>query len=309
MDCPNFLCINTLVAACLAAIVLSSCAQPEPPAAQAEQQATATPFSMQVAWEVSDGIRRPESAAYDPVSGALYVSNMGGDARAKDANSYIARIAIDGSSVDSTWVTGLNAPKGVDIGTGKLFVADIDHLVEIDIASAQITARYPAEGATFLNDVTVAPDGSVYVSDMEQASIWRLADGQFTKWLEGDAIRSPNGLYAEAERLLIVANGTAIENPGSNRYMMAISYADKSVTPLRDEVGIGSLDAIEPDGQGGYILSDWAAGKVLYYTPAAGASEILTVSQGTADLEYVASQRMVYLPVMMSDKVIAYQVP
>ena len=286
-------------------LLAAGCQPQEPPPAQAEE----APFSLQVVWELTEGIDRPESVAFDATTNALYLSNIVGNGTDKDGNGYIAKVAPDGSSIDSTWVVGLDGPKGVDIGNGKLYAADIDQLVEIDIATAQITARYPAAGALFLNDVSVAPDGAVYVSDMNMATVWRLKDGAFEKWLEGDAIRSPNGLFAEADRLLIAANGTAIENPGSARYLMAISYADKSVTPLRDTVGIGSLDAIEPDGRGGYILSDWGAGKVLHYTVEAGAREILQESQGTADLEYVPAQRMLYLPIMMSDRLVAYSTP
>jgi sugar lactone lactonase YvrE len=281
------------------------CQPQEPPAAQAEQ----APFALQMVWELNEGINRPESIAFDATTNALYLSNIVGNGSEKDGNGYIAKVAPDGSSIDSTWLVGLDGPKGVDIGNGKLFAADIDQLIEIDIATAQITARYPAAGSIFLNDVAVAPDGAVYVSDMNTATVWRLKDGVFDKWLEGDAIRSPNGLFAEADRLLIAANGTAIENPGSARYLMAISYADKSVTPLRDEMGIGSLDAIEPDGMGGYILSDWGAGKVMHYTVEAGAREVLQESQGTADLEYVHAQRMLYLPIMMSDRLVAYSTP
>ncbi len=295
----------------LVCLLAFGCQPQEPPAAQAEETMAPaeTPFALQPVWELSEGINRPESVAYDAGTNALYLSNIVGNGTDKDGNGYIAKVAVDGSSIDSTWVVGLDGPKGVDIGNGKLYAADIDQLVEIDLATAQITARYPAAGAKFLNDVTVAPDGSVYVSDMNTATVWRLSGGSFEKWLEGDAIRSPNGLFAEAGRLLIAANGTAIENPGNARYLMAISYADKSVTPLRDTVGIGGLDAIEPDGKGGYILSDWGAGKVMHYTIEGGAREVLTESQGTADLEYVAAQRMLYLPVMMSDRLVAYSTP
>jgi sugar lactone lactonase YvrE len=292
-------------------LTFASCQPQEPQNAEAVDAVTmpVPAFTLESLWELNEGIHRPESVVYDAGTNALYVSNMVGDARAKNGAGHIAKVGTDGSLVDSAWAVGLNAPKGVDVGNGKLYAADIDVLVEIDLTTAEITGRYPAAGATFLNDVAVGPDGAVFVSDSEQSAVWRLSDGTFEKWIEGDSIRSPNGLLAEADRLLIAANGTTVENPGSARYLMAISYADRSVVPLRDEQGIGGLDAIESDGQGGYILSDWGAGKIFHYTMAGGASEVLTVSQGTADLDYVASQRTVYLPVMMSDRVIAYRVP
>ncbi len=302
--------LNSTLVLCLIGLLMAGCQPQDPQDAGAENVVEEdAPFTLQMAWELTEGVKRPESVVYDPATNALYLSNMDGAAQEKNGTGYIAKVSPDGAMIDSAWVTGLNAPKGVDIGNGKLYTSDIDELVEIDLATATISGRYPAAGAEFLNDVTVAPDGAVYVSDMRLDAVWRLQNGTFEKWLEGAAIRAPNGLLAEADRLLIAANGTDIEQPGNARYLMAISYADKSVTPLRDEQGIGGLDAIEPDGRGGYVLSDWGAGKVFHYTIAGGAMEVLTVSQGTADLDFVASQGMMYLPVMMSDRLIAYSAP
>lgn len=286
---------------------LSACQQDMPAPAQSEPEALTVSQPAQI-WELAEGFNRPESAVYDAGTNALYVSNLSGPATEKNGLGYISKVSLDGDMLEQEWVAGLNSPKGVDAKDGKLYASDIDELVEVDIASGEVLAKYAAEGALFLNDVTVAMDGDVFVSDMNTSRVYRLHDGMLEIWLEGDAIQSPNGLYAEADRLLILANGTGAENAGSMRYVMAIDYETKTVTPVKDEVGIGGLDAIKPDGAGGYYLSDWGAGKLFHFTESGGATELLTVSQGTADLEYLTDSGMMYLPVMMSDRLIAYSV-
>ena len=286
---------------------LAACQQDMPAPAQSEPQTITVSEPAQI-WELAEGLNRPESAVYDAATNALYVSNLSGPANEKNGLGYLSKVSLDGEMLEQEWVSGLNSPKGVDAKDGKLYASDIDELIEVDIASGEVLAKYAAEDALFLNDVTIAANGDVYVSDMNTSRVYRLQDGMLEVWLEGDAISSPNGLYAEADRLLILANGTGAENAGSMRYVMAIDYETKAVTPVKDTEGIGGLDAIKPDGVGGYYLSDWGAGKLFHFTETDGATELLTVSQGTADLEYLIDSGMMYLPVMMSDRLIAYSV-
>ena len=136
----------------------------------------------QQAWQAT-GLDGPESAVLDAAAGVLYVSNVNGEANAADGNGYIAKLSLQGEVQEKEWVTGLNAPKGLALHDGKLFVSDIDELVVIDTASGEVTARHEAPGATFLNDVTAHEDGRVFVSDMMQNQIWKLEGDQFEMWL------------------------------------------------------------------------------------------------------------------------------
>ena len=79
---------------------------------------------------------------------------------------------------DAEWVKGLNAPKGLVLSGDKLYVSDVDQLVEIDVNSGAVTNSFNAEGAQFLNDTAVDADGRVFVSDMLTDSIYVLAGWQ-----------------------------------------------------------------------------------------------------------------------------------
>ena len=81
-------------------------------------------------------MRTPESVYLDEGSGYLYVSQINGNPGEKDGNGRISKLGLDGSVVTADWVTGLNAPKGLRSFAGTLWVADIDEVLAIDIASA-----------------------------------------------------------------------------------------------------------------------------------------------------------------------------
>ena len=61
----------------------------------------------------------------------------------------------------------------------------------IDSATGEVAARHKAPGATFLNDVTAAEDGRVFVSDMMQNQIWKVDGDQFEMWLQDEALENP----------------------------------------------------------------------------------------------------------------------
>src|SRR5690606_21634879 len=59
----------------------------------------------------------------------------------------------------------LHAPKGMAIKGDTLFVADIDTVRMFHRETGAVLGARGVPGATFLNDIAVGPDGTVYVSD------------------------------------------------------------------------------------------------------------------------------------------------
>lgn len=281
---------------------LAAC-QPEAPPVEEPPTVTLTEQ-----WTLTDSLRRPESVVYDPIADMLYVSNIEGSPSEKDGNGFIAKVTTDGQLDDPAWVTGLHAPKGLALSEGLLYVADIDALIAVDPVTGELIARYPAEGAQFLNDVTADADGNVYVSDSRTGTIYRLAGATLEVWVEGPQVQAPNGVYAMPDHLVVAAGDTAAENPGQARSLKTVGYEDQAISPLGSGEPLGGIDAVEPDTRGGFFLSDWGAGTVMHFTPGAGATTLLELTQGTADLTYVAAQERIYLPIMMSDQLVAYQV-
>src|SRR4029079_18676741 len=101
------------------------------------------------------------------------------------------------------WVTGFNAPKGLRASNGTLWVADIDEVVAIDMATAMIKSHTKIPGAQFLNDVAVGDDGTVYVSDTFASRISAIKDGKVSTVASGPDFEYPNGLLFEGGKLVV----------------------------------------------------------------------------------------------------------
>ena len=166
----------------LSILALAACSEPaETPSPEAvidpetvpeaPQPATQTDLpTLEQVW-VTAGLSDPEGVATD--GDILFISNVAGEGNAKDGEGGISRLSLDGAVLDEKWIDGLNAPKGMAVRDGKLFVSDFDAYHVIDIASATIENTYPVEGAGFLNDITVW-QGGVYLSDSGSARIFQI---------------------------------------------------------------------------------------------------------------------------------------
>ena len=260
-------------------------------------------------WEAT-GLETPESALPDGAANVLYVSNVSGGPQDKDGNGFISKLSLDGKVVTLKWVTGLDAPKGLALAAGKLYAADIDRLVEIDVKDGKILNSYPAADAKFLNDVAADAQGRIYVSDMFTNKIWRLANGRFETWLESKDLNAPNGLLVQGDSLIVAAWGVMAEKdkPGVPASLLKVSLGDKSVAPLGDGTKVGNLDGIEPFGTSSYLVTDWVAGALYSIETSGKAVQLLDFNQGSADLAYDAVSKTAYIPLMMDNRLEAYKI-
>ncbi len=262
-----------------------------------------------VLWETT-GLSTPESALPDPTGTFAYVSNINGNPTDKDGNGFIAKVSLkNGTILEPKWATGLDAPKGLALSDGQLFVSDIDRLVEIDTATGEIVASYKAPGAKFLNDVAADDRGHVYVSDSGTSTIWRLTDDRLEKWLDGPELKYPNGLLVQGDKLIVAAWGpTDKDGTPAPANLLEISIPDKTVRDLGDGSPIGNLDGIEPFDATSYLVTDWMAGKLFRIFASGKAEEMLDLNQGSADIAWMPKERLLLIPMMKDDKLVAYRV-
>ncbi|MFN3213892.1 MAG: SMP-30/gluconolactonase/LRE family protein [Henriciella sp.] len=201
---------------------------------------------------VTSGFSAPEGVAVE--GDILYISNVAGEGGAKDGEGWISRLSLQGEILDEKWISGLNAPKGMAVRDGKLFVSDYDAYHVIDIATAQIENTYPVDGAGFLNDITVWQNG-VYLSDSGSARIFQIDVNGYKEWLADDRLGGVNGLTADGERLLIATmdSGSLLETRGA-----------RDLTELA--TGMENADGIAVLDTGGYLVSSWP-GQIWHVTP------------------------------------------
>lgn len=272
--------------------------------------ASADTFSLNPAWQTEKVFQQPESVVYDSQRDLLFVSNVNGEPLKADGNGYISQLSVDGKLIEQHWLTGLDAPKGLALIGDTLYVADINQLVVIDIKHKKIIHRYSVSDAKFLNDVAADAAGNVYVSDMLTNTIHRLSDGKFEPWIHDDALEFPNGLLVEGDKLIVASWGKMTEGfataiPG---HLKTIDIASKKIQSLGSKTPVGNLDGLASDGKGNYLVTDWMIGKLFHIMPSGDSTTLVDLEPGSADLTVLKKQKLVIIPIMMSNDIVAYHI-
>jgi hypothetical protein len=258
-------------------------------------------------WSHNISVSAPESVYFDDEASSIYISNVAGQPDQKDGKGWIQKLTQDGQIVNPEWVKGLNAPKGMRVRAGVLWVTDIDELVSISTKSGLILSVIPIQGAKFLNDVAIdATDGAIYVSDTIGGKIYRLRDGKVEVFAEGDHLESPNGLLLRDGQLIVAAWGLTRDwTTKVKGTVYALDLKSKEKRPIT-RAPTGNLDGLEVDQDGSFLVSDWVAGQVMKIQSDGKVSIFLQGFKGSADIGWIAAKRTLLVPVMGEDRVSAY---
>ncbi len=256
--------------------------------------AKAQTHSLEKIWETDTIFAIPESVLPDLKNNIMYVSLINGSSWENDGIGGIGKLSPNGKNYDSTWITGLNAPKGLGIFKNNLYAADNSEVVVIDINKGVVTKKIPIENASGLNDITVDSKGIVYVSDSRTAKIWRIENNIPTLFL--DDVKGVNGLKAIGNELYIGAGKEFLK-----------ADKNKKLTKIADLPQ--GIDGIEPVGNGDFLLTAWS-GYIFYVTASGTVETLLETHQekmNTADIGYDPEKRIVFVPTFLAKKVVAYK--
>jgi sugar lactone lactonase YvrE len=253
-------------------------------------------------WSTKKEFFIPESAAYDPGTDAFYVSNFDGYNPSQGAGRQaISKVTVQGQVAAPQWVTGLNNPTGLAVWKGRLFAVERGGLVEIDIAAGKIVNRTPLKGAVMPNDVAVADNGDLYVSDSAGNAIYRVVGGQAEAWLKDPAIAAPNGIHILGGKLIVGTNGDGC--------LKSVDLATKGISTLAN-LGQGTIDGIASDRDGNLLVSH-NDGRLFRLSADGRATKILdTTSQrmNLADFAYDPGRNTVVVPTFTDNRVAAFRV-
>ncbi len=254
-------------------------------------------FKLEQTWMTDTVFRTPESVVYDSARNQCYVSNI--NRGAGEGNGFISRISPDGKILDLKWVEGLKGPKGLAIAHNRLYAADIDQLVEIDMDKGIILQRYKAFGSSMLNDAASDGQGNVYVSDSDTSIIYEFHDGSLSQWLN-EGLNHPNGLYVDSSRLLVASDGDS--------ELKSIDMRTKMSTIVTRDIQNG--DGITWAGYPGYwLVSDWAGEIYIIYPDHHKVSLLDTRSEkiNSADITYIPSMNELLVPTFNANRIMAYK--
>jgi DNA-binding beta-propeller fold protein YncE len=264
--------------------------------ATTQAQEAVVKISLEKKWETEAVFKTPESVLYDAVSGNVFVANINGSPTGKDGNGFIARLSPDGIILQPEWVTGLDAPKGMAVFEGRLFVTNITEVVEIDIAGARIVRRIPVNGSMFLNDLAVNEQGELFATDTQYGRIYKIQNGKANSWMEDQLISGANGLYYSKGFLFIGGGGN-------------IMKVDVKTNEMVVEVArTGSVDGLYLTADNRFIFSDWK-GSVFIAKVNGIPEKILDLTRektNIADFGVIPEKNLLLLPTFANHRVICY---
>ncbi len=141
-----------------------------------------------------------EASRYDDRRDEYLVSNLGERGTA-NADGFIARVGPDGAVRELRWIgQGLTDPLGMFLHGDRLYVADINAVRMFDRVTGAPRGGVEVPGSVRLNDLVVAPDGNVYVTDSgsndQPGALWRIDPrGRVSAFAARDpALERPNGI-------------------------------------------------------------------------------------------------------------------
>ncbi|RUW27862.1 ATP/GTP-binding protein [Mesorhizobium sp. M4B.F.Ca.ET.215.01.1.1] len=255
-------------------------------------------------WRAS-GFEQPESALFDAANKRIIVSNIAGNPGEADGNGYLSVLSLDGKLVTRHWTDGMDAPKGMALSGGKLYVADITKVRVVDLASGKLVASIDVPNAVFLNDMTADSAGKVYVSDMLADTIYRI-DGDRPELFVKDALlASPNGIFADGGRLIVASWGKGIKpdfstaEPGG---LLSVDLASKAISPLPGAEKFADLDGVVAIGDSIYATA-YMTGTLYRYKDGGKPEAFTTFKPGSADIG--ADGKTIFVPLMNEGEVAA----
>lgn len=284
------------LAACLG--LISACGNPGKNNTDRAATETGTqepvPTTLTQIWKTDTVFTGSESTLYDPENDIIYVSCGNTESGAKDGDGFIALLNPDGSVKTLKWVTGLDAPKGMALLDGKLYVTDIDAVKIINVEQAAVEKTIPVEGAQFLNDL--ATDGTtIYFSDSRGNVIYSLdPDGTPSAVVDNSA--GTNGLECHGGSLY------ALDKEGLKKYTLPGYEAEVLNTDVKGGDGLVILN------DSTFIASRWAG--EVYYIRGGESTLLLDTKEGksnTADIGFIPEKNLVIVPTFMKNEVAAYE--
>jgi len=263
----------------------------------------------------STGPAHPESLISD--GNFLYATNIGKAfaPAEKDGDGFISKLSLDGKMVTPSITTEkLNGPKGTALIKSVLYVADIDRIVGIDLASGKKVAEVSltSTGTSFANDLTVKDDHTLFVSTTDVGKVFEV--NLKTSQVQPVAdVRGANGIYYDKATNHLYACSFIFENMQGGE-IGVISWQQQK--PVYEKIGDihGAFDGLALLDNHTLIVSDWgamdhAAGFVEKIDLGTKTATKLNwpVMNGPADFYYDAKWKRLFIPELVAGNIVIKQ--
>lgn len=247
--------------------------------------------SLELIWETDTVLTTNESVLIDKTDGTLYVSCISGMPTDKDGTGFISKINVDGQVVELEWAKGIDAPKGMGILEDKLYVTNVDELLQVDLKSGKVTKGFSVPGALFLNDIALGQN-RLYFSDMKTGKLYHF-DGERIG-LNSEGHEELNGLdYYNGVLYGLDASGL-------------VKFTANGAEIINADITGG--DGLVVLNESTFIVSRWIG--EIWLIKDGVATQLLNSKVDeiqTADIAFDKNTNMLYVPRFFSNKVSAYR--
>lgn len=255
------------------------------------------------------GFNHIESVATD--GKFIYAADIGKELNPtlKDADGQIIKLDKKGEILDANFVKEkLDAPKGLAINKGILFINDINRLLAVDLKSG--TKLYEidfSESTSFLNDIAVWDNNTLYVSATDKSKLYKvnLIDKSYSEIITDTTIFGINGLFCYKKASRIYVNGFGNDNK-PNGVIGYINLKDNTFTRISNLEGYYDGIFISNDV---LFVSNWVAFEkkgIIQGIGIYGSNKVTTINTseliaGPAD--FIISKDQLIVPGMMSGEI------
>lgn len=283
----------------------------------APADAAAVAVAVAPAWDgksalsITEGFATPESVLYDPDADVYLVANINGTPLDADDNGYITKVSPDGKITEAKWIDGskdtvkLDAPKGMAIANGFLYVSDINVVRKFDMKTGESKGEIKVEGATFLNDLANAPDGGIYVTDSGldakfsgtgTDAVYVIGkDDKLKTLIKDKALAAPNGAVGgDNGAVWIVTFGSG--------EIYAVDAKGKKAPGQK--LPKGQNDGVVALSGGEFLVSSWEGSAIYRGKPGGEWKPVVENVKSPADIGYDSKRHRILIPVFQGNAVI-----
>jgi hypothetical protein len=267
-----------------------------------------------------------ESCVYDPSRGVIVAPSRGVVQSVRANDAWIAFINHDGSVHTPRWVgiqnagaerdtlippLVLNEPFGSFLHNGVLYLADRDGgtphpandgqntpsvavVRTFDMATGRPIKSVTVAGSPWLNDITVAADGTVYGTNTGAADrpetwqVWKITpDGQSSVFVQGAPLNVPNGVEVDRDGNIVVVN---IGNPD------VITFAPDGKVVRTEQAAQAGNDGLVIMADGVKFVSSVRQGGISMMEPGKPAKLIAENIPSAASMCYDADANQLVIP-------------
>ena len=274
-----------------------------------------------------EGLDRPESAVFDPVSGTIFVTNLAHNILETDPLNppegrvgFVSRHYLEGDLHTERFAESFVSPKGIAIAKGVLYVADPKEVVAIDIESASRVASYTIEDVGLFNDVAPGPDGKIYATDTANPGLYDIdpyapAVEAVSVIVRDERFEFPNGVTVVGQTAYVATTGLlpSEAGPGTPGRLFAVRLDTAEVREVEGVSGKWDGVVVLPDGT--LVVNDFMDGTVHSVDATTGEKTKLLDSPiafqmppaGIADMNVNGSTLL--LPSMFTNELWIYAAP